>query len=200
MSHPFTLLATVGSTLFPSLTSHVLLPTFLSLLQSLGVQRLVVQYGRAELKLQDNVKQTLSINPQGYGRGVWSDNDGGGDGDRKQNGMVVEVMRFTNDFEGLVGNSDAVISHAGSGSILTVLRRAPPIPLLVVPNRSLMDDHQSELADALYKDGYVMVASVEDLEEKVRPFLKIWPSQAKLFPGMQKEIFRDIVDDLMGYD
>lgn len=113
MSHPFTLLATVGSTLFPSLTSHVLLPTFLSLLQSLGVQRLVVQYGRGELKLQDNVKQTLSINPQGYGRGVWSDNDGGGDGDRKQNGMVVEVMRFTNDFEGLVGNSDAVISHAG---------------------------------------------------------------------------------------
>ena len=113
MAHPFTLLVTVGSTLFPSLTSHVLLPTFLSLLQSLGVQRLVVQYGRGELKLQDNVKQTLSINPQGYGRGVWSDNDGGGDGDRKQNGMVVEVMRFTNDFEGLVGNSDAVISHAG---------------------------------------------------------------------------------------
>lgn len=27
--------------------------------------------------------------------------------------MVVEVMRFTSDFEGLVKNSDAVISHAG---------------------------------------------------------------------------------------
>lgn len=131
MAHPFTLLVTVGSTLFPSLTSHVLLPTFLSLLQSLGVQRLVVQYGRAELKLQDDVKQTLNIDSQGDGIGVWSDNDGDRVRDEKQNGMVVEVMRFTNDFEGLVGKSDAVISHAGSGSILTVLRRAPPIPLLV---------------------------------------------------------------------
>ncbi|KGB79577.2 UDP-N-acetylglucosamine transferase subunit ALG13 [Cryptococcus deuterogattii R265] len=204
MSHPFTLFVTVGSTLFPALTSHILLPTFLSLLQSLGVQRLVVQYGRAKLELEDNVKRTLRVNSQGVGRGVWRDSDGDGDGDgaqdKKETGMVVEVMRFTGDFEGLVKNSDAVISHAGSGSILTVLRQAPPIPLLVVPNRSLMDNHQSELADELYKDGYVMVASVEDLEDRIQPFLKIWPSQAKLFPQMQKEVFRGVVDDLMGYD
>ncbi|KIR54095.1 UDP-N-acetylglucosamine transferase subunit ALG13 [Cryptococcus gattii Ru294] len=204
MYHPFTLLVTVGSTLFPSLTSHILLPAFLSLLQSLGVQRLVVQYGRAELELENNVKRTLSINSQGVGRGVWSDSDGDRDGDgaqnKKETGMAVEVMRFTSDFEGLVKSSDAVISHAGSGSILSVLRQSPPIPLLIVPNRSLMDDHQSELAHELYKDGYVMVASVEDLEDKVQPFLKIWPSQAKLFPQMRKEVFRGVVDDLMGYD
>lgn len=127
MSHPFTLLVTVGSTLFPSLTSHILLPAFLSLLQSLGVQRLVVQYGRAELELENNVKRTLSINSQGVGRGVWSDSDGDRDGDgaqdKKETGMAVEVMRFTSDFEGLVKSSDAVISHAGmvllQNSILT---------------------------------------------------------------------------------
>lgn len=117
MSHPFTLFVTVGSTLFPALTSHILLPTFLSLLQSLGVQRLVVQYGRAKLELEDNVKRTLRVNSQGVGRGVWCDSDGDGDGDgaqdKKETGMVVEVMRFTGDFEGLVKNSDAVISHAG---------------------------------------------------------------------------------------
>lgn len=39
-----------------------------------------------------------------------------------------------------------------------------------------------------------------DLEEKVQPFLKIWPSQAKLFPETRKEVFREVVDDLMGYD
>lgn len=39
-----------------------------------------------------------------------------------------------------------------------------------------------------------------DLEDKIQPFLKIWPSQAKLFPQMQKEVFRGVVDDLMGYD
>lgn len=121
MSRPFTLLVTVGSTLFPSLTSHILLPAFLSLLQSLGVQRLVVQYGRAELELENNVKRTLSINSQGVGRGVWSDSDGDRDGDgaqdKKETGMAVEVMRFTSDFEGLVKSSDAVISHAGMVSL-----------------------------------------------------------------------------------
>lgn len=63
--------------------------------------------------MQDDVKQTLNIDSQGDGIGVWSDNDGDRVRDEKQNGMVVEVMRFTNDFEGLVGKSDAVISHAG---------------------------------------------------------------------------------------
>ena len=86
-------------------------------------------------------------------------------------------MRFTDDFEGLVRSVDAVISHAGmcltrkmvstrwtdwgpgSGSILTILRT--PKPLLVVPNTSLMDNHQAELADALGKDGYLAVSTVE---------------------------------------
>ena len=44
-----TLLVTVGSTLFPALTNHILSPTILSLLPSLRVTRLVVQYGRADL-------------------------------------------------------------------------------------------------------------------------------------------------------
>ena len=44
-----TLLVTVGSTLFPALTNHILSPTILSLLPQLGVGRLVVQYGRADL-------------------------------------------------------------------------------------------------------------------------------------------------------
>ncbi len=47
----------------------------------------------------------------------------------------------------------------GSGSILTVLRA--PRPLLVVPNTSLMDNHQAELADALGREGYLNVSTVE---------------------------------------
>ena len=42
----------------------------------------------------------------------------------------------------------------GSGSILAALRIA--VPLVVVPNPTLLDNHQVELAEALAEQGYVI--------------------------------------------
>jgi len=42
----------------------------------------------------------------------------------------------------------------GSGSILDALRIA--LPLIVVPNPSLLDNHQEELAEELARQGYVV--------------------------------------------
>jgi beta-1,4-N-acetylglucosaminyltransferase len=36
-----------------------------------------------------------------------------------------------------------------------------PKPLLVVPNSSLMDNHQAELADAMEQGGYLTTSTVE---------------------------------------
>jgi len=44
--------------------------------------------------------------------------------------------------------------NPGSGSILDALRIS--VPLIVVPNPSLLDDHQTELAEALQEQGYVV--------------------------------------------
>jgi beta-1,4-N-acetylglucosaminyltransferase len=44
----------------------------------------------------------------------------------------------------------------GSGTILEVLRMG--IPLIVVPNPSLQDNHQEELARQLQKQGYVVAS------------------------------------------
>ena len=41
----------------------------------------------------------------------------------------------------------------GSGTIIDVLRMGKP--LIVVPNPSLLDNHQTELADALQNLGYL---------------------------------------------
>ena len=154
-----TLLVTVGSTLFPDLTNLIISPQVLDLLEKTSIQRLVIQYGRTD------IESTSGVEPNATGEAKFN-----------WKGLDVEMMRFTDAFQALVKQVDAVISHAGklssiqlrreseipfkgSGSILTVLRASKP--LLVVPNTSLMDNHQAELADALGKDGYLTVSSVK---------------------------------------
>lgn len=59
-----------------------------------------------------------------------------------------------------------VISHAGAGTILDAMRIG--VPLIVVPNEELLDNHQEELAVELEKQGYVIKGSVENLSEALR--------------------------------
>lgn len=86
----------------------------------------------------------------------------------------------------------------GSGSILAALR--VDAPLIVVPNTSLLDNHQIELAEALENQGYVVHATVEHLpeaiakSEKLRKSHKAWPPvnsgqhrQAKGLAGVMDE-------------
>ncbi|WVW82717.1 hypothetical protein I302_104728 [Kwoniella bestiolae CBS 10118] len=180
-----TLLVTVGSTLFPTLTNTFLSPPILALLEHNRIKRLIVQYGRADLPLDKG----LHIHLDGQGRGQVD-----------VGGMRVEVLRFTDDFEGLIGRADWVVSHAGSGSILTTLRRDPPKPLLVVPNESLMDNHQSELADEMGERGYLMVSKVGELEHTLPKFLSVDKSTIKAFPQMDTDRFRNVLDEMMGFD
>ncbi|PFH58294.1 hypothetical protein XA68_13898 [Ophiocordyceps unilateralis] len=60
-----------------------------------------------------------------------------------------------------------VISHAGTGTILDAWRVA--VPLIVVPNPALLDDHQNELARHLAHGGYATMAEprLDDLKDAV---------------------------------
>ena len=48
---------------------------------------------------------------------------------------------------------------SGSGSILDALRIS--VPLIVVPNAELLDNHQVELAEALVEQEYVVHGHIE---------------------------------------
>lgn len=47
----------------------------------------------------------------------------------------------------------------GSGTVLAGLRLG--VPLIVVPNPDLSDNHQQELADGLERQDYVISSTVE---------------------------------------
>ncbi|KAJ9105473.1 hypothetical protein QFC21_001844 [Naganishia friedmannii] len=64
--------------------------------------------------------------------------------------LQVDVFRFSDDIDALIAKSDLVISHAGR-------------KLIVVPNTSLMNNHQAELALALEHENYLYVSTPESL-------------------------------------
>ncbi|KAJ9112362.1 hypothetical protein QFC19_000782 [Naganishia cerealis] len=128
-----TVLVTVGSTLFDDLTlAFAPEGEVIKALKDAKFDKLLLQYGKGSLPLTE-----LST---------------GGD-------LQTEAFRFSDEIDELIRKSDLVVSHAGSGSILTALRAGKK--LIVVPNTSLMDNHQAELALALEQDNYLYVSTPE---------------------------------------
>lgn len=74
--------------------------------------------------------------------------------------VSVELIDFVDDINTQIEAADVVVAHAGSGTILETLRLPHPPRLILVPNTSLMDNHQAELADAIAKGNWANVASV----------------------------------------
>lgn len=135
---------TTGATApFTALIESVLTPPSLDALAENGFTHLLVQYGSAKdvfaqassaaraHVLDKMVIDGIDFNPEG----------------------LQAQLRLVQQSKGLV------ISHAGSGSILEALRYQ--VPLIVVPNTALLDNHQEELADAMERSGYLLKGHVE---------------------------------------
>ena len=99
------------------------------------------------------------------------------DGKGSSRALNIDAFAYADDLDARMRKVDLVISHAGSGSILNALRGSPfidalqhALPLVIVPNASLMDDHQSELAKELDASGLAVVASAHptSLAEAIR--------------------------------
>lgn len=91
---------------------------------------------------------------------------------------------------------------AGSGSILDALRVSAPI--IVVPNETLLDNHQVDLARELAKQGYVVHGHVDRLAdalmavERKRANRKVWPPPTDPNSKTSRGLI-GIMDEEMGY-
>ncbi|OAA33830.1 UDP-N-acetylglucosamine transferase subunit alg13 [Moelleriella libera RCEF 2490] len=149
-------LVTVGATTgFEALTREVLDPDFWHFLRSDGFTALHVQCGPDVAWAAKAASEAQHRLPKGFSVDVF---------DVKKN--LKEEMLLCRARPGLRAQG-VVISHAGTGTILDAWRMG--LSLVVVPNTGLLNDHQSEMARHVAKQGYASVASASrlDLQEAI---------------------------------
>ncbi|KAG6328307.1 hypothetical protein ID866_10781, partial [Astraeus odoratus] len=130
---------TVGSTRFDALVQAVVSGDVLHALRKKGYKRLVLQRGNSDLEDEGDAT-ALDIMT------LYRD------------GIEVETWKFKPSIQTDIERADLVISHAGSGTILDVLRQGKP--MIVVPNPTLLHNHQEELASKLDSLGHLKATSV----------------------------------------
>lgn len=148
---------TVGSTKFDALVQATISEPVLTALHTKGFERVVLQRGNSNLNLDwgTSTQDSLTI---------------------RRAGVDIETWKFKPSIQHEIESADLIISHAGkdpcvtrpyhcldidkgSGTILDVLRSGKP--LIAVPNPTLLDNHQEELALQLDHLGHLRATSVE---------------------------------------
>ncbi|KAI7529028.1 hypothetical protein KC331_g15433 [Hortaea werneckii] len=196
-SSPKTCFVTIGATAsFAALIRSALSSDTLSALSRHGYTDLVVQYGQDGKELFDGAMQQVKtaatsshVNITGF------------DLDKAGLGKYMRQAKGGGS-RGAGGHEGVVVSHAGSGTILDALRIA--VPIIVVPNPDLLDNHQVELAEALAEQDYVVHGKLEQLPkalqdaEQLRQRQKGWPP---VNAGVQREAkgLKGILDEEMGF-
>lgn len=194
-----TCFVTIGATAsFDALVKAVLSPTFCQALELQNYTILLIQYGRggqglyekclSDLKAASNTKLSIS--------GFDLDMNGLAQYMKAAKGLPSINPPTTTSTEGVV------ISHAGSGTILDALRIS--VPLIVVPNTTLLDNHQLELAEVLAEQEYVIYGRLENLgqaledAEGLRERRKVWPPPNS---GVHREArgLKGVLDEEMGF-
>ncbi|KAK0459599.1 glycosyl transferase [Desarmillaria tabescens] len=166
---------TVGSTRFDALVQAALSDHVLTALSKAGYTTAVIQCGNSDFAHAHSIQNGGTLNTQ-------------------QQNVTVEMYKFKPSLESDYERADLVISHAGSGTILDVLRLGKP--LIVVPNPTLLDNHQEELATALEELGHLRSSTVSDLAHTIETFDR---SAIVEFPPHDPSRFRRLLDEEMGF-
>jgi len=124
---PNPVFVTVGTTSFDALVRALDTPRLIDALRRKGFTELTLQIGRGT-----HVPTSLTS--------------------REDDSFPVRVVEYLSSIDDEIARAGLVISHAGAGSVFETMRAGTP--LLVVTNATLMDNHQTELAEELATRGH----------------------------------------------
>ncbi|KAF1940329.1 hypothetical protein EJ02DRAFT_445582 [Clathrospora elynae] len=183
---------TTGATApFTALIQSVLSPSSLDALKAGGFTHLLVQYGSAK-DIYNECSKRARAHVQS---------------NRQKGDVIIEGIDFNPEglqaqFQLVQKSKGLVISHAGSGSILEALRYQ--IPLVVVPNTGLLDNHQEELAVAMERQNYLVRGDVADLTPAIKKSEDFRIKMSQFPPvtsGKHRETktFAAIMDETLGF-
>lgn len=185
-------LVTTGATApFTKLIEAVLSPASLVSFLQCGVTHILVQYGTAK-----DVYQSSAETARQYLKQNGNEQKLDIDGLDFDSGGLRDQFKLVQQTQGLV------ISHAGSGTILEALRFQ--VPLIVVPNTALLDNHQEELAVAMDMAGYVIHGNVDHLAPAIKASDGFRTKMAQFPPvtaGKERKVksFANIMDETVGF-
>lgn len=82
------------------------------------------------------------------------------------------------EFSDLMGKSDLVITHAGTGAIIKGLKLEKKV--IAVPRNMKydehVDNHQYEIANTFYKNGYILIATnISEFEKCIDEYSRFQP-------------------------
>ncbi|KAL8915586.1 MAG: hypothetical protein Q9171_000151 [Xanthocarpia ochracea] len=185
---------TIGATAaFDQLLEAVLTSEFLQTLQASGYTKLVLQYGENGHSLLETFKaNVVSGHADNHGIDI-----SGFDFNKSGLGQEMSSVKAAKD-----RTEGVVISHAGSGSILDAMRIE--VPLIVVPNTSLLHNHQVDLAEELAKQGYLVHGYLNHLSaalaesDILRKKRQTWPPQNRGADPSGRGL-AGVMDDEMGF-
>jgi len=166
---------TVGSTKFDALVQAAFSKEVLCSLHRRGYTDIVVQCGNSAFELASTIQEGQTSRLE-------------------RESVSIEFWKFKQTLQEEYYRADLVISHAGSGTILDVLRLGKA--MIIVPNPTLLDNHQEELAEALSRLGHLKATTVINLAKTIDSF-EI--SEIVPFPPFDGSKFAKIVDEEMGF-
>ncbi|XP_055618501.1 UDP-N-acetylglucosamine transferase subunit ALG13 homolog [Toxorhynchites rutilus septentrionalis] len=158
---------TVGTTKFEELIDKVTEPSVVNELRRMGCRTLNLQIGRGK---DPTIAKELFAND-----------------------IEVKFFDLKSSIADDIRQADLVISHAGAGSCIEVLSAEKP--LVVVINENLMDNHQTELAEQLSKEGYLECCTLSTLSQALASSNL---GQLKKFPPGSVADFVNFLDVFMG--
>lgn len=148
----------------------------------------LVELGLSERAIEQFVKWDVkNVRVQG-GKGnsatVWT-----------KKGIQFELYDYKSSIKEDMQWADLIICHAGAGTSIEALDLGKI--LLVVPNETLMENHQKELADKLELENYAFMATVDTFYEKAA---ELDPSKVKPFPPAQPHLFAEYLKGIIERD